>query len=337
MKKTTQVAADRAHDATKTVLPMEVARGTYIQNAPSLQALKLMHLMIATAGGRMAEDVRHEIRLADLRKIEGMGNHTRASLQPLFEELRSATLIHDDPGNYLTLIGGVLDVARIDYRHEVSGDTIIGWYFGRMFRDMAEESDHWAILDRQTVFHLGSKYSVLLFQHISSLVNLDHVASKTFTVTDLRRLLGVPQGIHERFSNLNLRALSPAIAEINQLSRLTLTATSLKVGRTVSSVTISWEVKNNPKPAKAEMDRPKVGRVARRNGTAESPVLAFPASGSIEFDEHWKALKRAAGCNMDNAMIAEKFRAWCVGKSLALDAQNIEKAFSSFCSKVGRV
>ena len=163
MKKTTQVAADRAHDTTNTVLPMEVARGTYIQNAPSLQALKLMHLMIATAGGRMAEDVRHEIRLADLRKIEGMGNHTRASLQPLFEELRSATLLHDDPGNYLTLIGGVLDVARIDYRHEVSGDTIIGWYFGRMFRDMAEESDHWAILDRQTVFHLGSKYSVLLF------------------------------------------------------------------------------------------------------------------------------------------------------------------------------
>ena len=63
MLKTTKVAADRAHDQTKTVLPAEVARGVYMQNAPSLKALKLMHLMIATAGGRVAEPVQHEMRL----------------------------------------------------------------------------------------------------------------------------------------------------------------------------------------------------------------------------------------------------------------------------------
>lgn len=40
---------------------------------------------------------------------------------------------------------------------------------------------------------------------------------------------------------MNKRALSPAIAEINQTSRLTLTATPRKVGRTVTSVTISWD------------------------------------------------------------------------------------------------
>ena len=45
MGKTTQVAADRAYDRTKTVLPAEVARGVYMRNAPSLAALKLMHLM----------------------------------------------------------------------------------------------------------------------------------------------------------------------------------------------------------------------------------------------------------------------------------------------------
>ena len=69
MGKTLEVAADRAFDQTKTVLPAEVARGVYMRNAPSLQALKLMHLMIATAGGRMADPVRHEIRLADIRKM----------------------------------------------------------------------------------------------------------------------------------------------------------------------------------------------------------------------------------------------------------------------------
>jgi hypothetical protein len=337
MGKTIQVAADRAFDQTKTVLPAEVARGTYMRNAPSLSALKVMHLMIGKAGGRMAEDVRHELRLSELREIDGMKNHDRASLAPLFAELAGAVLVNDDPEAMVMTIGGLLDEARIDYRHEVSGDLLVTWYFGRTFRRMAEESNHWAILDRQTVFHLGSKYAVLLFQHIASLVNLDHLASKTFSVEDLRAVLGVEKGKLARFSHLNDRALKPAISEINQLSRLNLTATPNKIGRTVASVTIAWEVKDDPTTAKREMARPKVGRKARQNGTTEAPVTAFPSTGGIEFDERWKTLKRAAGCNMDNTMVAEKFRAWCAGKGMALDARNIEQAFSNFCAKVGKV
>ena len=87
MKKTTQIAADRAHDETKTVLPAEVARGIYIENPPGAEALKLMHLLIGKAGGRMAEDVRHELRLADIKKIDGMRNHSRATLRNIKQNL----------------------------------------------------------------------------------------------------------------------------------------------------------------------------------------------------------------------------------------------------------
>lgn len=337
MGKTLDVARDRAFDQTKTVLPAEVARGTYMQNAPSLQALKLMHLMIGTAGGRMADEVQHEIRLSDIRKIEGMNNHSRTSLTPLFEELRAAVLTQDDPEKMAVTIGGLLDEARIDYRSEASGDLVVSWWFARTFRRMAAESNHWAILDRQTVFHLGSKYSVLLFQHVASLVNLDRVQSKTFTVPELRALLGVTAGKLDRFANLKAWALTPAIAEINQLSRFTLTATPNKIGRTVASVTIGWQVKADPKEAKQELARPKVGRQARRDGAAEAVVRSFPASGGIEFDTHWKGLKRASGCNMDNTIIAERFRSWCSDKGIALDARNIEQTFQNFCAKVGKV
>ena len=337
MGKTLDVARDRAFDQSATVLPAEMARGVYMRNAPSLAALKLMHLMIGTAGGRMADDVRHEMRLADIRKIDGMDNHTRASLTPLFQELAAAVLTHDDPEKMVVIIGGLLDEARIDYRHEVSGDLLVSWTFRSTFRRMAAESNHWAILDRQTVFHLGSRYSVLLFQHIASLVNLDHITAKTFSIPELRAVLGIPEGKLARFSHLNDRVIKHAIAEINQLSRLTLTATPSKIGRTVASVTIGWQVKDDPAPAKRELQGHSAGRKARRNGTAETVARSFPASGGIEFDQHWRDLKRAAGCNMDNTMIADKFRAWCVGKGLALDARNIEQAFSSFCAKVGRV
>lgn len=337
MGKTTQVAADRAFDHTKTVLPAEMARGVYMRNPPRLQALKLMHLMIAKAGGRMADDVRHEMRLADIRAIDGMKNHDRESLTPLFEDLAAAVLTHDDPEKMVVTIGGLVDEARIDYRQEASGDLLVTWTFRSTFRRMAAESNHWAILDRQTIFHLGSKYSVLLFQHIASLVNLDRLNAKTFTVPELRALLGVPEGKMVRFSNLKQIALTPAIEEINQLSRLTLTATPNKIGRTVASVTIGWRVKDDPTEAKRELAGSKMGRAARRNGTAEMPAAAFPETGGITYSPRWIELKRAAGCNKDNELIASDFRRFCRERRINLAAANIEKVFSDFCAKVGRM
>ena len=339
MGKTVQVAVDRAFDKTKTVLPAEVARGTYMQNPPGLAALKLMHVLIGQAGGRMGEDVEHRVRLSEVRGVEGLRHHDRASLAPLFAELQGAVLISDDTERKRLTIGGLLDIAEVDYRDEASGDLVISWYFSRMFTRMAAASDHWAILDRQTAFRLKSRYSMLLFQHISSLVNLDHVTSKTFTVPELRAVLGVEPGKLERFANLNKWAIKPAIEEISTESRFVLTATPRKTGRTVTSITIEWAEKpsEDRKALKAEMDRHSAGRKARRNGSAETVARSFPASGGIEFDQHWRDLKRAAGCNMDNTMIADKFRAWCAGKGLALDARNIEQAFSSFCAKVGKI
>lgn len=339
MGKTVQVAVDRAFDKTKTVLPAEVARGTYMQNPPGLAALKLMHVLIWQAGGRMGEDVEHRVRLSEVRGVEGLRHHDRASLAPLFAELQAAVLISDDTERKRLTIGGLLDIAEVDYRDEASGDLVISWYFSRMFTRMAAASDHWAILDRQTAFRLKSRYSMLLFQHISSLVNLDHVTSKTFTVAELRAVLGVEPGKLERFFNLNKWAIKPAIEEISTESRFVLTATPRKTGRTVTSITIEWAEKpsEDRKALKAEMDRHSVGWKARRNGAVETVARSFPASGGIEFDQHWHDLKRAAGCNMDNTMIADKFRAWCAGKDLALDAQNIQQVFSSFCGKVGRV
>lgn len=339
MIKTTQIAADRAFDEAKTVLPAEVARGVYIENPPGAEALKLMHLLIGQAGGRMADDVRHELRLADIKKIEGMRNHTRATLRKLFIELRGAVIVFDDTEAQCEIIGGFLDQAKLDYRHEVSDDLLVAWWFGRAFREMAEKSCHWAILDRQTVFALSSKYSILLFQHVTSLVNLNHITSKTFTVAELRAVLGVPDGKLPAWSDMNKRAIQPAIAEINQISRLMLTATPRKVGRTVASVTISWEEKplEQKQDTRRELDRPKVGRKARRDGAAETPVLAFPKSGSLKGAEPWDSLARThvtrvqGGHIPDLRGLTDAFRNWCEAKAIPLDANGIDRTFTGFC------
>lgn len=338
MGKTIQVAADRAYDQTKTVLPAEVAQGVYMQHAPSLSALKLMHLMIGTAGGRMADPVRHTMRLSEIKKIDGMRNHTSQTIAPLFAELRAATMTTDDPVKCRIVIGGLLDVAMVDYRDEVSGDVLITWSFGGMFIDMARDSNHWAILDRQAVFHLGSKYSVLMFQHIASLQNLTHVTSKRFKVAALRAVLGVPEGKIGRFANLKNDVIEPAIAEINSdLTRLKLTATYHKIGRTVAEVEIAWAVKEDLTKVKAEHDRSKVGRKVRQDGTAETPVLAFPASGSIKGTQPWDKIAREHAPKLegrhtpDLSQLADAFRKWCDEKSIPLDMRNIEKSFTTWC------
>lgn len=340
MGKTIQVAADRAYDQTKTVLPAEVARGVYFENVPSLQGLKLMHLMIAKAGGRMADDVRHEFRLSEVKKIEGMKNHTRATLAPLFRELRAMTITEGNPEDELerVIIGGLLDQAVLDREDPISGDILLSWYFGRSFMDMARRSDHWAILDRQAVFHLNSRYSVLLFQHISSLVNLHHITRKRFTVPELRALFAVPEGKSKRFADLKRNIITPAIEEINSdITRLHLTAKYNKVGRTVAEVEFTWEVKEDLAKVRAEQDRPKVGRKARQNGTSEKSVLSFPASGSVKDTKPWDKIAREHAPKLegrhtpDLRQLADAFRKWCGEKSIPLDAPSVEKTFTTWC------
>ena len=336
MKNTIQVAADRARDQTKTVLPAEVARGLMIEHPPSAQALKLLHLMVAVAAGRMAEDRAHEISGGDIRRISGMRKHDRTSLVSLFSEIRATTIIFDDVESKRVTVGGFLDEAKVDYRYEDKGDIKARWWFSKTFRRMAEDSNHWAIMDRQTIFALSSKYSILLFQHIASLTALDHITSRTFTVKELRAVCGVPDKKLERFADLRRFVIERAIAEINQLSRLTLTATPNKIGRTVASVEISWEPKPDPAGARRELDRPKVGRKARREGTGETPIVAFPAAGSIRYTDPWERLA-LENCNWDHGKIADAFRSFCRERNIKLDANRIERLFRNFCVKQSKI
>ena len=339
MIKTTTIATDRAFDETKSVLPIEVARGVYIENAPGAEALKLMHLLIGKAGGRMADDVRHDLRLADIKDIDGMRNHSRATLRKLFTELAGAVMVFDDTEAQCEIIGGFLDRAKLDYRHEISDDLLVSWWFGGAFREMAEKSCHWAILDRQTVFALSSKYSILLLQHIASLVNLEHTSSRTFSVAELRAVFGLPDGKIKRFANFKRDVIQPSVSEINQLSRLNLTATTNKVGRSVASVTIAWEEKPmaERRDAKRELDRPKLGRSSRRDGTADMPALAFPRSGSLKGTEPWDGLAREhvtriqGGHIPDLLGLTDAFRGWCEAKGIPLDAKSIDRTFIGFC------
>ena len=270
----------------------------------------------------------------DIHKIDGMRKHDRASIEPLFIQLRATIITYDDTQKMSVTIGGLIDEAKIDYRHEASGDLVISWWFGRTFRRIAEQSNHWAIIDRQTVFALSSKYSILLFQHIASLINLSHVSSKTFTVAELRSLLGVQEGKLQRVFNFKARALEPAIAEINETSRLSLEARYHKTGRTVTSVTIAWQVKADLAPIKQAQSDHSIARNGKRQEAQER--LSFPVTGSVKYTDPWERIART-NCNWDHAKLADAFRSFCTERKISLSAKSIEEIFANFCKKQARI
>ena len=84
---------------------------------------------------------------------------------------------------------------------------------------------------------------------------------------------------------------------------------------------------------KAELARPKVGRKARRDGMAETPVVVFP-DGRISYS-HWETIAKEAlpSPRPDVNLVADWFRAFCAERGIALDSAAIEKTFRTFCAK----
>ena len=305
---------------------------TALRNPPSLQALKLQDVLMKNAGGKIAEDTWHSLPLATFKQVQGFRNLTHDDVVRLFEELRGVTMRHVNYAEGHTAVYGMIAVGRVDMDE---GNGRLRYKFDDEFRKVVEQSDLYAVLDYRAGLAMSSRYAHRLHEMIALRAGRERQFER-FTIEDLRARLGVQTGKLGTWTAFKQRAIDTAIEEVNQSSRFVVSYRITKrERRATTEIELAWEVKPEQEDTKREQAAHSVARKGRRAEAKER--LAFPASGSIEFDEHWKALKRATGCNMDNAMIAEKFRAWCAGKSLALDARNIEQAFSNFCAIVGKV
>ena len=333
MAKTLEKAKNYATNDKQSIVPTSRGQGIIVTDAPSVTALKVADVLIKSCGGRLADESWHEINAYDLKLVKGIKHLTRDELEPMFYELRRMGYSHfDEEQNKLT-IGGLLDVAKVKFSEE-SGNTKIRWKFSEMFRELVQASDHWAVIDRQTMFALRSKYSILLFQHLSAFFPLKHIHFKQYSTAELRAILNVSDGVNKQFKFLNRDVLKPALAEINQLSRYKVEMETVKSGRKIQAVKFTWDEKPDPTETKRELNRPKAGRKARRNGSAETPVTTFPASGGIRYAEPWQTIARTHGSGKDINLIAGDFRNWCAGKNIPLDGPKVERQFETFCKGV---
>jgi len=235
----------------------------------SLRGGKLFHLLIQMAGVRITDQIQHKVTLSSLNETF----HSSVSeLEELVEELHTTTLrlhLTDSNGRRFTKSGPLLsDVERED---ENQNQAELRFEFSPAMRKAISNSTHWAVISRRAVMSFESRYALRLYTLLCLRSGLRKV-SEEFNLDDLRELLGVPEGKLARWQDLKTWAIEPAIAEVSHLSGIHATYSPLRRGRRVVGINLAWGVKDEAGRVEAlkELDRPKVGRKARRTGTVET-------------------------------------------------------------------
>jgi len=150
-------------------------------------------------------------------------------------------------------------------------DAEIRFEFSPALRRVIADSTHWAAVSRRAVLSFESRYSLRLYLFLSLRANLRKV-SEDIALDDLRALLGVPINALPRWQDVKRRALDIAIAEINHLAGFHAAYEPIKRGRRIVGVRLAWGLKAPVDLVKAqrELDRPRIGRTARRAGLVET-------------------------------------------------------------------
>jgi hypothetical protein len=196
-----------------------------------MRAGKLFHLLVRQVGERLTEATSNSVRLADLSTA--VGNMTAADIIEALRELQQ-TLVEvtlSQPGEAgrprLTVHTGQM---LADTGRDVDATGILSFRFSDTMRWVFGNSRHWALLSRRCVLAFESKYALRAYEIIALRAGLGRATSEVFTLDDIRRRLGVPDGKLKTWQDIRRRVLEFACAEVSHISDFTVSFTPIKRG-----------------------------------------------------------------------------------------------------------
>ena len=235
----------------------------------SLAARRMYNQLIAHAFGPDMGTEGHEwiIPLSDLRGTHKGNERLEESILALMKTVVTVRLPNGDTRR-VQLLGGndMGDAARTT--------GTLTYSFDPKLVPLLRESSVFGKLELAVMHAFTAKYSLALYEALARRVRLKSKFTEVFDLVSFRELLGVPAGKLSTFSNLKLRAITPAVKEVNAIASFGCKIDPVKTSRKVTHVRIIWWQKdmNDLKGAYAELQRPKVGRKARIDGVAEHVV-----------------------------------------------------------------
>ncbi len=279
-----QVASNRTGHQ-KTPIPTEIARFDEIQNPPSLIAQKLFQYMVNISADKIADDTEHSFVLKDFKHKDGVSNFTTQDLIRFYSELMKCILISTAiDGNFY--MGTLVDLAKSEKNSD--GNVNITFRFGTAFRHMASQSTHWALIDQIAVYKFTHAKTILLYTQITSLRKLTWQKHKTFSLEELKRILGLNQTQYMRLSSFRAKCLDPIRLDINtHVNEFKLRYEYIKSNQTVTHVRIHWETPKERQNQIIEQTKSVTNNIKSYKKSAPNPMASFPTK-QVSKNDPWR-------------------------------------------------
>ena len=209
---------------------------------------RIYNLLLENAWDRIAEPVTHVVAKSTLRGSHNGNDRIGESLERLMAAVvRVRVERGGEPAiERVQLLGGNVETLR--------RDGLLEYEIPARLRAIISHSTVFARIKREVMFALGSKYALTLYEMVQKRANLRWRSSERLSLDALRGVLGVPKGRLTTWSNLNLRAIRPAVDEVNALSDVLVEVEPVRTGRRVSHVDLSWRRREAPAGARAPSD-----------------------------------------------------------------------------------
>ena len=231
---------------------------------------RVWNLLLVNAWSDRLEDPTavFSVDLAELRGSHRGNERIRETLDKLQTTLVLARL-PNGKARKVQMLGGT----DLDDEERTAGT--LEYEFSKMLVPLLRDSEIYARMEVKVLSAFTSKYALNLYEALAARINLRKTA-ETVDLTALRRWLGVPSGKLPLWQNLKVRALEPAVQEVNAYSPIDVEANPIRQKRKVTAVKMSWSRKKPFSPAEQaaarEVNRHSAGRKARTSGTVEQAV-----------------------------------------------------------------
>lgn len=331
----------------------------------SLTASRLLALMILTAGGDAWRDIPHRLRKADIRR----GHKGNERIVDMLEELHRTLFAEDDTSWRGKRATKRFSLIQASWEEVEDGDKETGWIewqFTPDARRLIQESQTYAVMNRQAVLGFRSAYSLKLYEEGALRLHRRQPVWKV-DILGLRAALGIDPQKYADFAQLRRKVLVVAKIEIDQLAHFTVEWNEKRRGRAVTELEFRFMPKDAPAQIETvdELARHSAGREARREGSVEfvrvddndgieqakigrlisglagklaaperepRPKFAAFPSGSVKYgsDEFYDVGKRHGG-GWDVDLIAAAYRNEMGDRLHRLSGVKLERSWTGFC------
>lgn len=332
--------------------PGELVEAEFEAGSLSASGRKSFGLMLRVAGKEAGEKKTFTITKSELR-----GTHkSNERIQPVMDELlRVIVRIRTTTKSGKPAVMSQSLLANCVEETSDNGAGVVEFEFSDGFRAVVQRSNYYAKVNITVQLALQSRYSISLYD-LGCLVINRYNRVIEIPVEELRRRLGIQEGSFKNFAELRRDVLKKAKGEIDQLADFTFDWEEIRGsgrGRPVITVRLIFAPKESDslKETARELDRPKIGRKARRDG-ADEMVLALPSptyknqiSGPSVFPSdslHYCSDQRivtivadyAQGWDRDN--VANAYREKMGDKLETLSGNALYKSWEGFCKAFAR-